>query len=251
MEILNDFLIINKQVLKKTIKSIRVNWIIIFTGIAYTLISIFAFFIFGIFFQGILRILSGIAIAIFTASLISNYLYLLFKVINFNKLRLDDFKDGFKVFTRKVYTILFFAYIGSYFLNFVQGILGFNAIILNLLITLSVLVLLNPLPETIYLKSYDPMDSITYAVDFMKENWLNWLIPNLVLYIGIFIFTGRIITSIFTTHLMYYSSIFNIFNLGSYLIGQVIFSFTMIYRGHLFKLLSTSTRRKRMFMSKF
>ncbi|MBU5427294.1 hypothetical protein KQI41_12945 [Tissierella pigra] len=249
MDILKDFLMINKQTLKKTVVSLKDNWMIIFTGIAYIIINMLMFSLAMTLFSGILSIIAGVIIAIVSASLISNYLYLLYNVINYNRITFQDFKDGFKYFLRKVYTVFFFAWIGSYLLNIVQGILGFNGYILNIVVTVSIFILLNPLPETLYLKVLEPMDSIMYSIDFMKENWLNWLLPNVVFYIVIYYLTGNIVT-IFTTHLNLGLDL-GILGIIRYLLGQGIFSFTMIYRGHLYKLLSTSTRRKRMFMNKF
>ncbi len=250
MDILKDFLMINKQTLKKTITSLKDNWIIIFTGIVYMAINVLIFTTVLAIFRGVLSIFAGIILAVVSASLISNYLYLLYNIINYNRITLQDFKDGFKYFLRKVYTVFFFAWIGSYILSIIQGMLGFNAYILNLVITISILVLLNPLPETLYLKVLEPTDSIMYAVDFMKENWINWGIPNIAFHIFLYFLTGRILTDLFTTHL-YFGLNFGIGSIIKYLIGQALFSFVMIYRGHLFKLLSSSTRRKRMFMNKF
>lgn len=250
MDIIKDFFMINAQTIKKTLSSLKKNWMIIFTGIAYIIINMVIFSLVLTIFSGILSIFAGIALAIVSASLISNYLYLLFNVINYDKITFQDFKDGFKYFTRKVYTIFFFAWIGSYLLSMVQGMLGFNPYVLNIIIMVSILLLLNPLPETLYLKVLDPMESIMYAVDFMKENWLNWLLPNTIFYIAIFYLTGNIITDLFTTHISVGFGLDGL-SIMKYLLGQGLFSFTMIYRGHLFKLLSTSTRRKRMFMNKF
>ncbi len=250
MDIIKDFLMINNQTFKKTISSLKSNWMIIFTGIVYIILNMAIFTVVLTVFTGILSIFAGIILAIVSASLISNYLYLLYNIINYNIITFQDFKDGFKYFLRKVYTIFFFAWIGSYLLSLIQGILGFNAYILNIIIMVSILFLLNPLPETLYLKVLDPMDSIMYSIDFMKENWLNWLLPNVVFYGAIYYLTGNIITDLFATHLSFGFNL-DISSVIKYLVGQGLFSFMMIYRGHLFKLLSTSTRRKRMFMNKF
>lgn len=250
MDILKDFLMINKQTFKKSIISLKSNWIIIFSGIAYSLLSTALLVIVMTLFRGVLSILGGIAVAVASASFISNYLYLLYNVINYNKLRFQDFKDGFTYFLRKVYIVFFYAWIGSMLLSLLTGVLGSNANILNLIVSISILVLLNPLPETLYLKVLDPMSSIVYSVDFMKENWVNWLLPNVVMFAILYYLTGNIISGIFTTHISYIPSL-DITTIAKYLVAQGIFSFAMIYRGHLYKLLSTSTRRKRMYMNKF
>lgn len=240
---------INQKTIKKTIVSLKNNLLIVLSGIIYILLSTFVSIIVLNLFRGVLGLIGGIIIAVFSASLISNYLYLLYNVINYDRLKLQDFKDGFTYFLRKVYVVFFYGWIGSMVLSVFYRVLGSNADILSLIINISLLVLLNPLPETLYLKVKDPMDSIMYSIDFMKENWVNWIIPNVFFHGILFYLTGQIITGLFTTHI---ATGFNVdpISIAKYLIAQLLFSFIMIYRGHLFKLLSTSTRRKRMYMNK-
>lgn len=250
MDILKDFLMINKQTFKKTVSSLKNNWIIIFSGIVYMILNTIMIILINTFLRGILGILSGLAIAIVTASLISNYLYLLYNVINYDSLKLQDFKDGFTYFLRKVYTIFFYGFILNILISLLSGVLGSYADVLSLIVNISILILLNPLPETLYIKVLNPMDSIAYSIDFMKENWVNWFIPNVIMLILLYLLTGNLISGIFTTHISYIRS-FRIIDIILYLIASAFLSFIMIYRGHLYKLLSTSTRRKRMYMSKF
>lgn len=249
-DILKDIKYINKTSLNRTIKSISKNWMIIFTGIIYTILNIAIFSLVNIFLTGFLSILSGIVIAIITAAFISNYLYLLFNIINYDRLSVQAFKDGVTYFLRKIYGILFIGYLSSYLLSIVSNMLGGLSFIINIAVYLGIFVLLNPLPETIYLKSYGSWESVQSAFEFMGENWLNWILPNVIFLGAIYLITGNVITNIFTTHLSF-NMAFSIRNIILYIVGQGLFSFTMIYRGHLYKILSGSTRRKRMFMNKY
>jgi len=249
-DILKDIKYINKTSLNRTIKSISKNWMIIFTGIIYTILNIAIFSLVNIFLTGFLSILSGIVIAIITAAFISNYLYLLFNIINYDRLSVQAFKDGFTYFLRKIYGILFIGYLSSYLLSIVNNMLGGLSFIINIAVYLGIFVLLNPLPETIYLKSYGSWESVQSAFEFMGENWLNWILPNVIFLGAIYLITGNVLTNIFTTHLSF-NMVFSIRNIILYIVGQGLFSFTMIYRGHLYKILSGSTRRKRMFMNKY
>ncbi|NMB26771.1 MAG: hypothetical protein GX987_01805 [Tissierellia bacterium] len=250
MDILQDIFMINKTTIKKSIKSFKKNWIIIFTGLVYTILNMAMLLILGTFFRGILFILAGFIIAVVSSSLISNYLYLLFNIINYDRITMDDFKDGFKYFLRKIYGIFFIAWIGSYFLSMIGGMAGTNAALLSRVISIVILIALNPLPETIYQKNYSSFESIKYAFEFMKENWFNWMLPNIIFYFLLYLITNTLLLDVFTTHLDFNFS-FTIKGIVLYFLGQTLFSFIMIYRGHLFKLLSTSTRRKRMYMNKF
>lgn len=241
---------VNKEAIKKTAASFKKNWLIVFTGFVYTILNILLFTIIGTLFVGPLYILSGIVMAIVSSAMISNYLYLLFNIINYNKISIQDFKDGFLYYLRKIYGVLFFGYLGSMLLSLVSNMLGSLALPLYLLIYLGVLIILNPLPETIYLKYYDPMESIIRTFEFMKENWLNWIIPNIVFLTFLYIVMEVSVVGLFSTHISF-GSLFNVKDLAIYLLSQVVFSIMMIYRGHLYKMLSGSTRRKRMFMNKF
>lgn len=250
MNYIKDFMYVNKHSFLKTIKSLKKNWLIIFTGIVYTIIVIAVGNIVGFIFQGPLSIISGFITFFIQSAIISNYLYLLFNIINYEKFNLNDFKKGFMYFLWKVYGVLFIFYLAQLLLSLLSRVLGQGAAILNLVIGLLALVVFNPLPESIYLKSYSPSETVMYTIEFMKENWLNWILPNVVFIGALFLITGNLLTGLFNTGVNF-SMIFSINMVLQYLVGQLIFSFMMIYRGHLYKLLSGSTRRKRMFMNKF
>jgi hypothetical protein len=249
LSIFEDMLLVQKNTMKRSIKSFKTSWPIIFTGIVYTLINIVVLYIISLFFTGILSIVAGLISAIISSSLISNYLYLLYNAINFNRITLDIFKEGFTQYLWKVYGVFFIGWVASYALSIVTNMAGTSGAIIYSIVSLLALILLNSLPETIYQKYYSSAESIRYSFDFIKENWLNWFIPNIILFAIIYIVTGRLILNIFTTHLVMGFDL-DIMSILRYIIGQSLFSFAMIYRGHLFDLLSTSTRRKRMFMNR-
>lgn len=243
VDILKDTLIINKTTFQRTIKSLQKNWIIIFTGLIYIALNMAMLLVINTLFRGVLFILAGIAMALASSALISNYLYLLENVINNKRLNFNDFKDGFTKYLRKIYGVFFIAWIGSFVLSLLQGALG-N--IINLIASIVIIIALNPLPEAIYQKNYSSSESIKYTFKFMKENWLNWFLPNIIFSFVLYVITGNLILNLFTTYIKLSSQ-----TIIAYLIGQTVFSFMMIYRGHLFNILSTSTRRKRAYMNKF
>ena len=181
--------------------------------------------------------------------MISNYLYLLFNVINYNRFNLNDIKQGFSYFISKIYGVLFILYLGSILLNLLNNMLGSNASSVNTILQILILVLLNPLPETIYQKGYTAPNTFVYTFDFFKENWFNWIIPIGIFTILIYLVSGQMLTGLFNINIDFTFN-FSIVYLLRYLIGQTIFTFMMIYRGYLYKLLSTSTIRKRMFMNR-
>ncbi|WFA09871.1 hypothetical protein [Tissierella sp. Yu-01] len=250
MDFLSDFVYVNKHSLIKALESLKKNYFILFTGIAYTIINMLAFSVIGVALSGPLSIISGFLLYFIQSAIISNYFYLLFNIINYNRFNFNDFKQGFMYFIWKVYGVLFIIYLGQLLLSALSNILGSNAYIVNIIIQIGVLILFNPLAETIYLKGLSPQDTILYTLDFMKENFVNWLLPNAVLLFVLYLITGQLITNLFNTGIGFNFD-FSIIAIARYLLGQLVFSFMMIYRGHLFRLLSTSTMRKRKFMNKF
>lgn len=250
MDVIKDFIYVNKHSFKKASVSLSKNYLIILTGIAYSLISLLAFNILGIAFAGPLSIIRGFILYFIQSTIISNYLYLLFNIVNYNRFTLNDFKQGFMYFIWKVYGVLFIIYVAQLLLSALNSFFGPNASLINFIIQIGILVLLNPLPETIYLKGYMPQDTLLYTFDFMKENWLNWVVPNIIFYLIIYFISGQLITDLFATGISFrfnYSPVYIL----RYLLAQTIFSFMMIYRGYLYRLLSTSTMRKRMFMNRY
>jgi len=255
MKIIQDLVFINKNTIKKSSKLFINNWQLIFTGVIYTIINILLFATIAMLSRiPIIGFFTGIVSFIATSAMISNYFYLLNNIIKYGKFTWKDFKDGFKAYLWKVYQVLFIGWLASYLFSiFISPILyntGVSGGVINYIISLLVLILLNALPESVYQKFYSAWESIVYAFNFIRENWIEWFIPNVIMIAVLYFTTGRILTDLFTININFG---FDISPKGIllYIIGQILFSFIMIYRGVLFELLSTSTRRKRMFMKDF
>lgn len=256
MEFLKDIIYINKTAIKKAIDLFLKNWLMIFTGLIYiTIMAIARIISVPFFYVPILNIVAGVIIYLLSASLISSYFYVLYGIIKYERFEFKDIKRGFRVYLNEITRVLFIGWIAS--------ILAFNLIVpilsnslggyldpqtLTNIIMIIVFIAINPLPEVIYQKSYTGLDGIKYTFEFMKENWIEWVVPNVILLGLLYIVTGKVITSLFSTGISLSLGVLSIRDILFYLIGQVIFSFTMIYRGVIFDILSTSTRRKRMFM---
>lgn len=248
MDYIEDIIYVNKQSLLKTIKSLKKSWPIIFAGLAYGAISLVLTGLLGLLFRGPLSILSGIISIIIISSLFSNYLYLLTNAIKYDRVTFDDFKNGFTQYARKIYSVIFVFYIVRLLISLLIGMFGPLGSTLISLLSLAAFVLLNALPETIYQKYYGPVDTISYSFSFFSENILNWTIPNIV-FIALLYYVFPSALNI--TFMISFRVLPSITQVGAFLAAQLIFNFAMIYRGHLFDLLSTSTKRKREYMKKF
>lgn len=249
MNLFEDFMLVNNDALSKTMGSIKKHWMIIFTGIVYMIINAIMYTLVFTLFRGPLSLIAGIILAFFSAMMISNYLYLLHCVVLYDRLTIQDFKDGFLYFMWKIYSVFFVAWIASMLLNIVTASLGKMGGVFATIVQISVFVFLNALPETLYQKNMETLDGLAYSLDFARENIVNWFVPNLLMYGILYLVTGNVILNLFTTSLPFVGG--SPIGIGMYLLGQLLFSFVMVYRGHLYKILSTSNPRKRMFMSKF
>lgn len=189
--------------------------------------------------------LASLVIYVIMAAVISDYLYIINQVIHNRSFDIGDFKAGFMVYLRKVYAFLFLIWV-------IQ--LGISLIIAPILpimrepfmtnsVSLFLIILFNAVPETIYQKHYSEGDTVIFATQFVKENALEWFAPNII-GIGLLYF----INSQFSVLLakLNFSIIGTIISL---VLTSGIAGFAMIYRGYLFELLTTTTRRKRLFMN--
>lgn len=256
MSILDDLILVNRSTFKKTFRLFQKNWIIIFTGFIYSVLNIAILIVIGLLSRiPLLGFFSGIISFIATSAMISNYFYLLNQIIKKGKITVQDFKDGFTVYLWKIYGILFIGWAASFlFSTIVEPVIySMNlslAVSINFIISLLVLILMNALPESIYQKFYSSWETIIYAFNFIRENWIEWFTPNVVL-IGLFyLVTGDVIRNVLAISTGFIYN-FSIRSIVLYVLGQVLFSFIMIYRGILFDVLSTSTRRKRAYMQQF
>lgn len=246
MNIVQDMAYVNGEVLKKTTENIKKNPQVLLVGFAYVIFGFGASFLMGYLLSGPVGIFGGIIMAILQSALISSYLFLLGNIIVYNRFRWKDARYGLTHYLWKVYGIFFIFYISSMVLDLLASIIGPMIYTIYWVLPFIVLVILNPLPEAIYIKDRDPLDTIMSTFGFMKENWLNWLTPNIIFMILIYIFTNEIFGSGFLGRGSGGISWFIML-----IASGAIISVGMLYRGHLFVLLNGSTRRKRQFMRKF
>ncbi|MDI9476302.1 MAG: hypothetical protein ACOX0L_02280 [Natronincolaceae bacterium] len=254
MEIFKDIYYTNRSVSKKALTGIIKNWPIIFTGLFYSTATIMLSMSLGFF-----GILGGIVSIVVTSALISNYLYLLNTILNRGYFNFQDFKDGFTPYLSKIWSILFIGYVAKLVLDFIVPmfftVIGPSA--LSLIITFLTFMLFNPVPEVTYQKHHGPGETIMYSINFVRDNWIEWFVPNIVLLTVFYFISGqslsifRIVNSVFNYFVSFTSISVSLKGLFVYIIGQIWFSYFMVYRAYLFETLSTSNRRKRLFMSEF
>lgn len=246
MEILQDIFYTNKKVLLKTIKTVFKTQELFIIGIPYLLIPMIVFSM-----AGALSFLAGIIIFACISAVISDYLYVIEFILKHERFSWDAFRVGYKVYFRNIFGTLFVLYLINYgiglFIQPILRIIPFGGLILWLL-QLAIILLINPLPEVFYQKKYDELDSLNYSIHFMKKNPISWIVPNIFLVLG----TYGVYKIVFTLVSMVTSSLSYTLALGvivivTALLLQVVIGFSLVYRGYLFNILDSSTRRKRLF----
>lgn len=257
MEAVKDFLWTSKTALKKAWKAFIKHWIIVPIGFVYFLVMLGMQMGFSLVAKNFLlsRILSFFIMFVqFFLSV--HYLDMMRCVVLKNRYTMTDIKRGFsdRFFFSKVVTVNFVFYVVEYILSILSG--GDLSLVINLAFAVVVAVLFNPLPEVLYQRNYNGVMSLRYCVDFMKENWIWWLIPIGLItlaynfLIGVRVLDFAILNPFTITPPAPNLNIFMIQwkSVLAFVIGLMFLYFFMLYRGFLFLTLSTTTRRNRHFI---
>lgn len=168
---------------------------------------------------------------------------------------------------------LFFQIIGvSFILFLIEFVLGRFAVgsqgaLLVSCAHLALVILLNAIPEMIYVHRYEGLGAMERSLSFIKENWPEWFIPLVVVLLPCILVSPSLILLIFaaTDVMLPVGFIPNGFLLTlpswgifpdylsffiSFVLGVAIAHWFMLFRGFLFKGLEGGTRRRRVFQVK-
>lgn len=236
MELINLMVKYYMNTIVRSFKLAIKNWSVSLMLIVYSTVLIIA----SVVIQG-LPLIGGMILAALTAACTGSYLFIIEMIINTRVVRINDIKNSFLPYLRRIINITFYLWIAMIIYTFiVQRVLQSFSYgwIINTVIFFTAFILLNPLPEFIYQTSVFELGIFKASANFVIENFIEWVIPNAVL-LGLLYF-------LFNSSFMVFQS-FNVVYILKYLIGLFIFLFTMVYRGILFRFLNESTRRSRLF----
>lgn len=245
MNILLDIIYTNKKMLKKTLTSIIKHQEIFILGIPYMLFGAIVFQIAsGISFFASLIIYAGMS-AIF-----SDYIFVVENIILYDRFNWNIVKHGYKVYFRKVFVLFFmfslFTFGYSLFLAPIFSLLPFGGIMFYIIL-FGIAIVFNPLPEVYYNKNYPEIESLKYCFKFIKKNPIMWFLPNILLSV----FTFYLLKLLFSLTAFFFQ-FGRLIGLSSQvfitiLFIQVVVGIGAVYRGHLFRKLDTTSRKKRIF----
>ena len=236
MDILNDFIQIQKDALKNTFKNPRyivLCAVILAIGIIAT--NIISNILFGV--LKLNGYISGLLVYIFKVCIIGFLMSILYTAVKETKNTIAFQNYDFKPFALKIIQVGFVIYIA-------QLILRPIAVNFYSIITIIAMIVLNALPETLYLEEYDEYNSIIKSVEFLKDNVLNWGLPNLIILVLIYIYSNGV-------SMLNGLNFSELKSIAESVVVILIMGIYLVYRGMLFEILNGSSRRKREFMRNF
>ncbi len=236
-------------------KTLFRNWILI-------PVTLLAYFLFSLIFLSVsgLGIAGGFLAGFFYVAFLSFYYMWLSASVNKERLRLKNLLEFDWSLFSNVMSVGFILWIASMFVRpfastsetmWIYGCLS-----------LAIFILLNPIPEIIYIRRYDRTYALTYSFNFIKENWIEWFLPLILVFLPLLLANplGLLVSvagvdgfssgpdPLFPARLIF-SKILTYLNtsLGSLavLIAVILTNWFMLFRGYLFLKLDGSTRRQR------
>jgi hypothetical protein len=237
MEQIKAILWIYKTALTKTIQLLRDNLGIIFAPIAYGLLLSAAAMLLAP-----LGFIGGMVLWVVRAACASSGLYLIENVVRMSKANLQDFARGFTVYLGDILTLAFIFWIPMTLLA-QFALTTPNGPLLYLGVQILLYVIFNPVPELIYQSRMSGLALLSASYQFIVENWIEWLLPNLL--VG---FVGYLLRNLI------YQLVAPLPFFLQYFLVETAFglflTFLMIFRGLLFAELNGTTRRSRIYRYK-
>src|SRR5262245_41812354 len=237
MEQIKAIFWIYKTCLIRTVELVRGNLGIIFAPIAYGFLLSTAASLFAP-----LGFIGGLIRGIVWAACASSGLYLIENVVRMNKATLQDFTRGFSIYLWDILTIGFIFWIPMTLLGQVAFATP-NGPLLYLGVLILLYVIFNAVPELIYQGRVSGLALLSASYQFIVENWIEWLLPNLL--VGIAGYLLRSLVYQLVAPLPFFLQYF----LVEAAFGLFL-TFLMIFRGLLFGELNGTTPRSRVYRYK-
>lgn len=181
-----------------------------------------------------LGFIGGIVLALGRAAIFSGYIFFVAEIVARSRVSLADVKKSLGAYFWSVLNLSFVLWIANFLLAMV--IQGRQGAVLLLVFNLVVLLALNAAPEVIYQRgTYGGMQTIQESIRFLQENWLEWIVPNLPLFlVGYLYLTQGVGRNLVLDLVM------------TVVIGALA-HVAMVFRGYVFAELVGSSHRQRMF----
>jgi hypothetical protein len=237
MQIIQVTLWMYATALKRSFECVRKNWVVSFAPVVYGIgLSIVGTLV------APLGIVGGFLYSLASSACASSALFLIKNMVESGKTDVNDFLNGFAVYLWEVIAIGFILWIPMWALS--TGLVSVpNGALIFFLIQLCLYIILNAVPELIYQSRASGLELIGASYNFIVENWIEWLLPNLILFA-----VGYLILN-FVGSLFYGLPGFVQLFLYALVLGLCL-TYFMTFRGFLFAQLYGTTRRSRIYRYK-
>jgi hypothetical protein len=189
----------------------------------------------------------------------SSYLYFIAGVVSGSRMGLRDLAESWRPCFGSVITILFFLFIVQSALELLVPLGATGGYELRTAINLALMVLLNPIPEIIYQGRSDGLNMLQESFEFLRDSGVEWFLPFVALAVfATFFFPlpilmmplqiGRLTFPTLGGGGLFPGSPISL--LWAVLSAFILFAL-MVFRGLLFRALASSTRRQRVYRSRF
>jgi hypothetical protein len=234
MQILQVTLWMYATALKQSWECVRKNWVVSFAPVAYGIIlAVIASIV------GPIGMIGGLLFSLASQACVSSGLFLVKNLVDSNKADFNDFLNGFTVYLWELLGIAFILWIPLRVLA--AGLATTpNGALIYFLIKLLLYILLNPVPELIYQTRAAALELISASYNFIVENWIEWLIPNIILFAA-----GYLLLQLIEPLLLGLPGFVALFLYG--LLAGLGLTYFMTFRGFLFAQLNGTTRRSRLY----
>jgi hypothetical protein len=237
MTILQATLWIYLTALRRASQSVVKNWVVSFAPLAYSLIMSLAGLV-----AAPLGILGGFLLGLVSQACVSSGLHLIKNIIATGKADFNDFLNGFTAYLWDLLTIAFILWIPLRLLGMALSSVP-NGDLIYFMIQGALYILLNPVPEFIYQTRTSGLELLSASYTFIVENWLEWLVPNILITAAGF-FLLRLIYGVVWVLPVFIQWFVIALAFGLFL------TYFMTFRGFLFAELHGSTRRSRTYRYK-
>ncbi len=254
MNFFEDLQLVYKKAFKDTTVKIKSSPIFLILPLVYGVLYTLATTLIGTVFGLNLGVLAGLIIPLVTSLILSSYFSVLSDLIYYNRISFRNFKNTFMAYFASIYSVYFILII----ISWIMPAFGGNTSIF-ILISIVINFAINPIAESIYIRGEYYTSAYTHSLEFMKENFILWIIPYLIYLVILHLLGFDFISTITSSNIIdiplgenlvsgvRYRQLLNSYNLKN-ILATIITAVYAIFRGNLYRILVGSTRRKRAYM---
>jgi hypothetical protein len=201
-----------------------------------------------------LGLIGGLIVGFVAAACFGGYLSLVAIALDGTRMRLADLKNGLRA-VRDVLGVFFLLFVISYVLGQVRAG-GSSGVALAGVASLAIAVFFNALPEVIYQRGATFIGAFSESASFVTENAFAWFPPNLVFAFVILWATNTLTLSSPGELLVRLGQLGSVSGVLRFILGSphwmwplliAFVHFAMVFRGLLFRELSSGSTRMRAF----